>query len=421
MAPKEPEIQLEEDFSQTRKVYTVSDLNRMSDFTLQDKFGSIWVEGEISNFTHSSAGHMYFSLKDAESTLQAAIFRGENMRLKFRPENGMKVLCRGRVGVYAKQGRYQLVADTMEPQGLGALQAAFEALKKKLAAEGLFAPERKRPLPYLPDCIGIVTSPTGAVIRDMLHVLARRHHGARIIFCPVQVQGENAKDEIARAIADLNEHGCAEVIIVARGGGSMEDLWAFNEETVARAIAGSRIPVISAVGHETDYTIADFVADLRAPTPSAAAELVAPAKEELVDQITGLRRALDRAALGQIETLRVDLENILNARVLRDPLEIVRENMQALDDVALELREAALEYVGRLGEQLRHDTSKLTALGPAACLLRGFAIAFRESDKKLIKSAQGLKIGDLLKLHLSDGEADARVENVRITKGKEND
>jgi len=407
----EEEIHVKPIFETERRVFSVAEITRTIRFTLEDKFGSVWIDGEISNFVHHSSGHMYFSLKDSESAIQGVMFRGENARLKFRPENGMKVVCRGRISVYAQRGNYQLVADAMEPHGLGQLQAAYEALKKKLTAEGLFAPERKRALPYLPACVGIITSPTGAVIRDILHVLARRHNGLRILFSPVQVQGDGAKNDVARAIAEQNEFGQAEVIVVARGGGSLEDLWAFNEEVVARAIAGSKIPVISAVGHETDYTIADFVADHRAPTPSAAAEIVLPRKEDLLDQIGQLRRAADRAVVEKVRVLETELEVLKGARVLRDPLERVRENMQEIDDLSASLKKAALEHVRMLGEVLRHDTSKLEALGPAACLLRGFSIAF--GGGKIVKSVRGLKSGELLKLHFSDGEADARVEKIR--------
>jgi len=259
-----------------RKVFTVSQLNRQIRYTLEDEFSSVWVEGEISGFTHHSSGHMYFSIKDAESTLSCVMFRRENVKLRFKPEVGLKVICHGRVSVYAPRGQYQLMADSLEPKGLGDLQLAFEQLKKKLAQEGLFDPSLKKPIPFMPHCIGVITSPTGAVIHDMQHVWERRFPDVHLIIYPVKVQGEAAKKDICRAIQDFNEYGRADVLILARGGGSMEDLWAFNEEIVARAIAASDIPVISAVGHEVDYTIADFVADLRAPTPSVAAELVLP-------------------------------------------------------------------------------------------------------------------------------------------------
>ena len=264
-----------------KKVFTVGEITRNIRFTLEDKFSSVWVEGEISNFIHHGSGHMYFSLKDAEAGLQAVMFRQENARMRFKPENGMRVVCRGRVSVYPARGQYQLVCEAMEPKGVGDLQIAFEQLKKKLAAEGLFDEGRKRPVPHLPRCVGIVTSLTGAVIRDMLHVTARRFPGAHFLIAPAKVQGEGAKEEIVQALRDLDASGLVDVIVLARGGGSLEDLWAFNEEIVARAIAASGTPVVSAIGHEVDYTIADFVADLRAPTPSAAAEVLFPEKAEL--------------------------------------------------------------------------------------------------------------------------------------------
>lgn len=254
---------------QDKHIYTVSELTREARMLLESAFPAVWVEGEISNFSIHSSGHMYFSLKDENAVLNCAMFRSENQQLKFGPKDGMQVLCFGRISIYDKQGRYQLYVQTMEPKGLGALQLAFQQLKERLQKEGLFDAAHKKPIPFLPQRIGIVTSPTGAAIRDILNISTRRFQNIHIIINPVRVQGEGAAIEIANAIKEFNEYAKLDVIIVARGGGSLEDLWSFNEEIVARAIYDSKIPVISAIGHEVDFTIADFVADFRAPTPSA--------------------------------------------------------------------------------------------------------------------------------------------------------
>ncbi len=290
-----------------RKVYTVSELNRDLKTVVETSFPSIWVEGEISNFKVYSSGHSYFTLKDKDAQLRGVMWKGRRSYLKFEPKDGDRVVCRGRLSVYEQRGEYQMVVESMEPKGLGALQAAFEQLKRKLAAEGLFDKERKKKLPYIPWSVGIITSPTGAVIRDMIRTLNRRFPGLDIVLAPVQVQGDAAAGQIAEAIADMNKYGKVDVIIAGRGGGSLEDLWAFNEEIVARAIAASKIPVVSAVGHETDFTIADFVADLRASTPTAAAEQVAPEKEALEDVIEELTRRM-------IVEVR-DIQESLNQRV----------------------------------------------------------------------------------------------------------
>ena len=277
-----------------RRVFTVSELTRAVKDTLEGRFGGLWVEGEISNLRVHSSGHVYFTLKDEDAQMRAVLFRGRMRRVRFEPADGLHVLAFGRLDVYAVRGEYQLVCEVMEPKGLGALQLAFEQLKARLAAEGLFDPARKRALPTLPRRVGLVTSPTGAAVRDFLRVVTRRFAGLQVLVCPVRVQGDTAAGEIAEALGTLNRLGDLDVIVLARGGGSLEDLWAFNEEAVARAIAASKIPVISAVGHETDVTIADFVADLRAPTPSAAAELVVREKAELVRQLATLATRLGR-------------------------------------------------------------------------------------------------------------------------------
>ena len=262
-----------------KHIYTVSEITRYMRAIIEDSFPAVWVEGEISNFVLHSSGHMYFSLRDSNAVLKSAMFSRANAKLKFRPKDGMKVICFGKMSLYEPRGDYQLIVEEIEPKGVGALQLQFQELKERLSKEGLFDESHKIPVPHLPTRIGIVTSPTGAAIHDILNVVRRRFANIEIIINPVRVQGEGAKDEIAEAIRDFNRFGAIDVMIVARGGGSLEDLWAFNEEVVARAIYDSELPVISAVGHEVDYTISDFVADLRAPTPSAAAELSSPERK----------------------------------------------------------------------------------------------------------------------------------------------
>ncbi len=286
------------------RILSVSRLAALLKEVVEDNFVQVWVEGEISNFSAPASGHFYFTLKDAGAQLRAVMFRSQNRLLKFRPESGMQVVCSGRVSLYSQRGELQLVVDAIEPRGAGSLQVAFEQLKAKLEAEGLFAQARKRALPAFPKTIGVVTSATGAAIHDILQVLRRRSAGVRVQIYPVRVQGEEAAGEICQGIAVFNRQGEADVLIVGRGGGSLEDLWAFNEEPVARAIYDSRIPVISAVGHEVDFSIADFVADLRAPTPSAAAELVVKSRQELEGHLDQLTLRLAAQMRGRLELMR---------------------------------------------------------------------------------------------------------------------
>ncbi|MBF0217757.1 MAG: exodeoxyribonuclease VII large subunit, partial [Candidatus Omnitrophica bacterium] len=314
----------------TEHVFTVSELTREIAFFLEDKYPGVWVEGEISNFTRSSSGHCYFSLKDEDSTLKCVMFKSSSARTRFSPEDGLSVLCSGKIGVYNKQGQYQLYVDRIEPRGKGALYIAFEQLKEKLSKEGLFSEERKRRIPPFPRRVAVVTSATGAAIRDIITVARRRDPGIEITVYPVMVQGEGAKDEIASAIASLNEYNgnigtnCPggnpiDVMIVGRGGGSIEDLWAFNEEIVARAIAASDIPVVSAVGHEIDFTISDFVADKRAPTPSAAAEMIIADKNETLSRVESLLGRMGAAAKAIIGRREAELKRLKEAYVLREP------------------------------------------------------------------------------------------------------
>src|SRR5215831_17373847 len=323
-----------------RTVLTVSEVTERIKIVLEDTFFDLWVEGEISNLRTPSSGHTYLTLKDEQGQLRAILFKMQRRYLRFDPKDGMLVIVRGRISLYEPRGEYQLVIDYMEPKGIGALQIAFEQLKARLAQAGLFDPARKRPLPVLPRCIGIVTSPTGAVIRDMLQILRRRFANLHVCIYPVRVQGDGAAEEIARAIEALNGNLGVEVIIVARGGGSLEDLWAFNEESVARAIYQSRMPVISAVGHEIDFTIADFVADVRAPTPSAAAEILAPDILKLQDELAAHRVALDRLARQALEIRRVCLARLAGATCLREPAGLLVERQQQIDHLELRLSQA---------------------------------------------------------------------------------
>ena len=342
-----------------RRVLTVSELTHAVKDTLEGRFGGLWVEGEISNLRIHTSGHVYFTLKDEEAQVRAVLFRSRVRRVRFEPADGLHVLAFGRLDVYAVRGEYQLVCEVLEPKGLGALQLAFEQMKARLAAEGLFDAGRKRPLPTLPRRVGLVTSPTGAAVRDFLRVVTRRFAGLQVLVCPVRVQGETAAGEIAQALGTLNRRGDLDVIVLARGGGSLEDLWAFNEEAVARAIAASKIPVISAVGHETDVTIADFVADLRAPTPSAAAELVVREKAELVRQVATLGTRL-RHAMGQ-RTRRVAdrLADIRRRRVLTDPGRPLRDWARRVDDLGARLSRAMARHATRSRERLDRSTRAL--------------------------------------------------------------
>ena len=306
-----------------RRIITVSELNEYIKMVLEhdELLMRIFVKGEISNFTnHYKTGHFYFSLKDEGGTVRAVMFRGSAARLKFMPENGMRVIVGGRVGVFPRDGQYQIYAETMEPDGIGALYIAYEQLKKKLEAEGLFDASKKKPLPKIPTRIGVITSPTGAAIRDIIHILGRRFPLARVILYPALVQGEGAAPDLVRGLDYFNQMGNVDVIIIGRGGGSLEDLWAFNDETLARHVAASRIPVISAVGHETDFTLCDFAASRRAPTPSAAAEIAVPETEELARKLANVTSRIELLLEGRLKLYRERLARAAGARVLKDPV-----------------------------------------------------------------------------------------------------
>jgi exodeoxyribonuclease VII large subunit len=394
--------------SESTTAITVSQLTRRVRDTLEEQLDEVWVVGEISNFRVPSSRHFYFSLKDERSQVAAVMFRSRNQGLPFAPEDGMQVVVRGRVGIYEVRGSLQLYVEAMEPRGQGSLQLAFEQLKNRLANEGLFAEERKRSLPFVPRCVAIITALTGAAIHDMLTTLRARWPGLHIVVCPVRVQGAGAADEIARAIADANQLADVQVIITGRGGGSLEDLWAFNEETVARAIAASAVPVVSAVGHETDFTIADLVADRRAPTPTAAATIVVPDRRELQSQPRRATEALQAATRRRIEEHRKRLA--AHAALVRDPRAMLRTLRLRID----ELGDRALRSAGNTlrgnRERVQAGAQHLNALSPLAVLQRGYSIARRADTRDVVRDGTTLNTGDRLDLTFAQGSARVRVE-----------
>ncbi|MEM7407013.1 MAG: exodeoxyribonuclease VII large subunit [Pseudomonadota bacterium] len=442
-----------------REVWTVTRLNLEVRAMLESGFGSLWVEGEISNLAQPRSGHIYFSLKDRQCQVRCAMFRGQNRRLQFIPENGQQVLLRGRVGLYAERGDYQMVVDYMEEGGIGALRRAFDALKDKLAAEGMFAAERKRALPPHPASVGILTSPTGAALRDVLSTLARRMPGLPVVVYPVPVQGTEAPDAIAAMLQTIGERAECDVLIVARGGGSLEDLWAFNDERTARALAGCPIPIVSGVGHETDFTIADFVADYRAATPTAAAEAVSQDAEALRLRIGGMRERLRRAVGHDLRTRVQQLDGL--RRRVRHPSLRLQELSQRTDLLALRLqraletrlsvcarrletvtarlarqhpalrlaalrrqseaaRDALHKAVGtaleRRRAQLRLLNRALATLGPAPTLARGYALVTQADDGRLISYVTHTAAGAVLRVRLQDGELTCTVNDVSMGK-----
>ncbi len=389
------------------KIYSVSEVTREIRSSIEERFPELWVEGEISNFKPAGSGHYYFSLKDENAQIKAVMFRGANRLLRFQIENGLRVLGHGRVSVYEPRGEYQIILEFLEPKGVGDLQLAFEQLKKKLEAEGLFEASRKKPLPLYPRRIAIVTSPTGAVIRDMIHVLTRRFPCAEIVLFPVAVQGAGAAADIANAIAEMNRREGLDILIVGRGGGSIEDLWAFNEEVVARAIAASKIPVISAVGHETDFTIADFVADVRAPTPSAAAEIAVPVLEDLRESLHQSRRRLWQGLEQRIETAALKLKNWKS--YFRNPERRVTEAMMTLDHLR-EKMTSSLEH--RLEIQMAAASSlskRLASVSPLAILDRGYAIVSKSGATAPLKNPAEVSPGEILEIRLARGKLNTSV------------
>lgn len=386
----------------TQHIYAISELTKAIKGELETEFASVWVEGEISNLVTPRSGHTYFTLKDETSQIRAVMFKYLGGRLKFELENGQQILARGAISVYEPRGEYQLILDYAEPRGAGALQLAFEQLKRRLAAEGLFDAQHKKPLPLLPKKIGVVTSPTGAAIRDILQIVTRRFANVQILLAPVRVQGADAPGEIARAIETFNRLPDVDVLIVGRGGGSIEDLWAFNEEAVARSIFASRIPVISAVGHEIDYTIADFVADLRAPTPSAAAELVVQNKADLLETVTVLTTRLKNAELHLLARWRDAIAQ--SAARLQNPRRRISEGQQRLDELHHRLHTALRNDLSRQRARFATVAGKLESLSPLALLARGYAICRDAATLQTIKSVNQVNIGQNVLVRVAEGE-----------------
>jgi exodeoxyribonuclease VII large subunit len=371
---------------------------------------NVWVRGEISNFKWHTSGHIYFTLKDDASQLKCVIFRSAAQRLRFKPDSGMQVLLNGNIAVYDRDGAYQLYVAEMEPAGLGALHLQYEQLKQKLADEGLFDPALKRPLPSLPRRVALVTAPTGAAVRDMITVSRRRFPGIRLLLAPALVQGAEAPAGLVRALQLAAAQPGVDVVIIGRGGGSLEDLWAFNDEGLARAIRACPVPVVSAVGHETDYTIADFAADLRAPTPSAAAEIVVPSRMELQAQVDGLRLRMVQVTRRLIERKRLKLKALAERPVLQRPQGRLLQDRQRLDDLVRRLGFAGGRRMERSRQKLAGLAGRLDALSPLSVLSRGYSIT-RAENGTVIKDAAAVQVGDAVSIMLHKGQVQARVES----------
>lgn len=398
-------------------VLTVTALTARIKSALEAGFGSVWVSGEISNLTRAASGHTYLSLKDEGATLRAALFRSVAIRMRFEPRDGMHVIARGRISVYAPRGDYQLQIEELQPKGIGALELALQQLREKLQAKGYFDPARKKPLPAFPRSIALITSPTGAAVRDMLELLARRWPVARVVVVPVRVQGDGASDEIAAAIRAVNRLCAAgslrfDALIVGRGGGSLEDLWAFNEEPVAAAIFASRIPVVSAVGHEIDVTISDLVADHRALTPSHAVTDLTPDRDNLVAGLTDLAERLRARLMRKIDLSRQRLSAIADRRAFRSPLDRVRDLEKRLDELDGRLTRASGVAVERARSKLAAAAGRLESLSPLNVLARGYSLT-RTPDGRVLFDSAGVRPGDVVRTRLARGEVVSRVEQVQ--------
>jgi exodeoxyribonuclease VII large subunit len=367
---------------------------------------NVWITGEISNYKFHTSGHMYFSLKDQGAVIKCVMFRTQNSRLKFRPEEGMRVIARGYVSVYPQGGSYQLYVDAMQPDGTGALYMAFEQLKIKLESQGLFDESRKKKIPLLPNAIGVITSPTGAVIKDITQILNRRYYNTRLIVYGSAVQGAEAPTQLIEGIRYFNKKKNVDVIILARGGGSLEDLWPFNDEKLAIAISQSEIPVISAVGHETDFSISDFVADLRAPTPSAAAELVMPEKKALKDALSLVEKRLINCLTNGLKRERDRLARLQSARSLQKPLDIINQKRQSMDTIERNLILLGRTGLERARNSLKTAIAQLNALSPLTVLSRGYGV-IHDVDGRLVRSVKKLKSGDKLVITMTDGKFEA--------------
>lgn len=403
------------------KIFTVGQINRYIRNLLENDFilSSLLVKGEISNFKAHSSGHLYFTLKDASGALSCVMFRQDAAGLPFEPENGMQVVVYGHVSLYEKTGQYQLYAEFLEPLGIGALQVAFEQLKEKLAAEGLFDGDFKREIPKNPSCIAVITSPTGAAVRDILQIVKRRDPNVKVAIFPTLVQGEQAAADIVRSLKLVNEWGKADVIILGRGGGSMEDLWCFNDENVARAVFASEIPVISAVGHETDFTITDFVADMRAPTPSAAAELATMPLTERREAFHRLELRLERDVSALLTSCRRRLDLLKSRPVMERPLERIYRTMMDVEETQQRLDKEMTNRLMQRAERWQYLTNRLEAASPLAVMSRGYVMAVTSSGK-LLTSVKQAEVGDRVTLHLQDGKMETNIQEKEVfTHGEE--
>ncbi len=405
-----------------RHIFTVSELNGFIKDLLDNvpPLADVLLRGEVSNYKVYPSGHCYFTLKDSESALKCVLFKGSAMRLRFRPENGMRVVASGRIGVYPRDGVYQLYCSGLSPDGVGDLSVAYEQLKEKLLKEGLFDESHKKPLPRYPQRIAVVTSPAGAAVHDMIRILRRRYPAAKVLLLPVRVQGVEAPPEIAGAIRYANRHRLADVMIVGRGGGSLEDLWAFNDERVARAIYASEIPVISAVGHEPDVAISDFVADRRASTPSNAAEIAVPDRAELLHRIESSRQRLERALCRRVESQRERLETLAKKRVLQDPTALLSDKAMRLDYDQRRLAAAMQAVTDREKGRLAAAAASLDALSPLRVLGRGYALA-QTAKGDVLRSASQVEAGEKVRLRLSEGRLTCVVTEKERQHGDEKD
>lgn len=397
---------------QNEKILTVTEITRRIKSVLETDFSDVVVSGEISNFKRHTSGHIYFTIKDEKASISATIWRSRASYLNFTPQDGMKVIARGSIKIYELQGKYQLDVVSLRPLGIGELQIAFEKLKQKLAAEGLFDQQYKKNLPEYPERIGIVTSPTGAAIQDILNIISRRFPSVEIILYPVKVQGTGAAEEIAEAISDLNKFGKVDVLIVGRGGGSIEDLWAFNEEVVARAIFTSKIPVVSAVGHEIDFTIADFVADLRAPTPSAAAELVVRNRYELIDNIKNIFYTMQQSLLSKVTENRSHITSLVSSYAFNNPIDKVRQFSQRLDELERLLDFSLIHKYKSTKQNLDSLAHRLESLNPDNALKRGYAMVYKNSH--IVDKAGSLVYADEINIKFKDGNVNAAVTKTII-------
>jgi exodeoxyribonuclease VII large subunit len=392
------------------KVLSIGELTREVKVLLEEGFRGVWVSGEISNLTRPASGHLYLTLKDRQAQIRTIIWRSTAMRLRFELRNGLEVIVRGRLSVYEPRGEYQFVVDEIQPKGLGAAEVALRQLKEKLFKLGFFDSGRKKKLPAYPRRVALVTSPKGAAVRDMVEILGRRWPAVEIWVCPVRVQGDGAAEEIAAAVRLLNRCPGIEVMIVGRGGGSSEDLWAFNMEIVARAIYESRIPVVSAVGHEIDLTIADLVADLRALTPSEAAEISVPHREELLDSLRGLEGQIRTLLMQRLERAGKKLHDLAERRCFRLPLEPIREHERRLDESAGRLHRSMRQRLFQLQERMQAQAAQLESLSPLNVLARGYSLSRREADQAVLRDPAQVRPGERIVTFVQHGKIHSRVE-----------